>query len=174
MTTTSEPFNEDGTFRSDVFFDTLGSDYISTVLTAARTADSDTKLYINEYNIEYAGAKATAMADLVSNLTSSSVPIDGVGMQAHFIVGSVPTDLKTQIQTFADLGVEVAITELDIRMTLPATDDLLAQQKTDYENVVAACMDVDGCVGITLWDYTVRLLDYHVGGCGDGADVWCL
>lgn len=82
----------------------------------------------------------------------------------------MPTDLKTQIQTFADLGVEVAITELDIRMTLPATDELLAQQKTDYENVVAACMDVDGCVGITIWDYTVRFC-FVALVCFNGTDV---
>ena len=55
------------------------------------------------------------------------------------------------MESFAALGVEVAITELDIRMTLPATDALLAQQKTDYQNVIAACMAVDACVGVTVW-----------------------
>lgn len=92
------------------------------------------------------------MLNLVKDLKSRGVPIDGVGIQAHLIVGQVPGDLKANIQRFADVGVEVALTELDIRMTLPATDALLAQQKTDYQNVIAACKAVSKCVGITVWD----------------------
>ena len=62
--------------------------------------------------------------------------------------------MQTQLSTFAATGVEVAITELDIRMTLPSTPALLQQQKTDYTNVINACMGVDACVGITIWDWT--------------------
>ena len=53
--------------------------------------------------------------------------------------------------------VQVAITELDIRMTLPATDALLAQQKTDYETVIKACNAVPKCIGVTIWDYTDKV-----------------
>lgn len=55
---------------------------------------------------------------------------------------------------FAALDVDVAITELDIRMTLPSTDALLSQQSTDYSNTVAACVETSRCVGITIWDWT--------------------
>ncbi|OQD72664.1 hypothetical protein PENDEC_c020G05276 [Penicillium decumbens] len=55
---------------------------------------------------------------------------------------------------FTALGVQVAITELDIRMTLPSTDALFAQQSTDYFNTVAACVETNGCVGIAIWDWT--------------------
>ncbi|CCX06150.1 Similar to Endo-1,4-beta-xylanase; acc. no. O60206 [Pyronema omphalodes CBS 100304] len=53
-----------------------------------------------------------------------------------------------------NLGVEVALTEVDIRMTLPVTDAKLAQQAVDYKNVVGACVAVGRCIGITIWDYT--------------------
>lgn len=56
--------------------------------------------------------------------------------------------------SYTALGVEVAITELDIRMTLPSTDALLAQQSTDYSSTVGACVGTKGCVGITIWDWT--------------------
>lgn len=153
-----EPFNDDGTFTSDVFFNTLGSSYIGTALTAARAADPSTKLYINEFNIEFAGPKSTAMSNLVSSLRSAGTPIDGIGFESHLIVGEVPTDFQQQLQSFTELGVEVAVTELDIRMTLPVTDALLAQQQQDYQSVVGACKAVSGCVGVTIWDYTVRRL----------------
>ena len=55
---------------------------------------------------------------------------------------------------FTALGVDVAITELDIRMTLPSTAALLAQQSTDYATAVNACLQTARCIGITIWDYT--------------------
>jgi endo-1,4-beta-xylanase len=99
----------------------------------------------------YAGAKATAMQSLVKSLKSAGTPVDGVGLQCHFIVGEVPTTLQTNMEAFTALDVEIAITELDIRMTLPATAALYNQQKTDYENVISACNAVSGCIGVTIW-----------------------
>ena len=55
------------------------------------------------------------------------------------------------------------MTELDIRMTLPETDALLAQQQKDYQSVVQACMNVEKCVGITIWDWTDKVLPCPIG-----------
>ncbi|KAF9056976.1 endo-1,4-beta xylanase [Panaeolus papilionaceus] len=150
----NEPFNDDGTFRDSVFFTTTGTSYISTALRAARAADPQAKLYINDFNIEATGAKATAMVNLVKQLQAEGVPIDGIGLQSHFIVGEVPATLQQSMQNFVNLGLEVAITELDIRMTLPETPALLAQQAKDYTTVITACKNVQRCVGVTLWDWT--------------------
>ncbi|TFK83955.1 glycoside hydrolase family 10 protein [Polyporus arcularius HHB13444] len=150
----NEPFNDDGTWRQDVFFNVLGTTYPAIALKAARAADPNAKLYINDYNIEQSGAKATAMLNLVKQLIADGVPIDGVGFQCHFIVGEVPGTFQTVLEQFTALGLEVAITELDIRTTTPASQSALAQQQKDYQSVVQACMNVDGCVGITVWDFT--------------------
>ncbi|KAJ7174707.1 beta-1,4-endoxylanase, partial [Mycena filopes] len=152
----AEPFNDDGTVRPFVFSNALGLAYVTTALVAARAADPAAKLYINDYNIDSAGAKATAMINLVKALKAAGTPIDGVGIQGHLIVGQVPSKaaLIANYQAFTALGVEIAITELDIRMTLPETPALLAQQQTDYNTVVSACKAVAGCVGVTIWDYT--------------------
>lgn len=149
-----EPFNDDGTYRQDVFYNTLNTNYISIALQAARAADPDAKLYINDYNVEGPGAKSTALQNLVKQLKADNVPIDGVGLQGHFIVGELPGNIQQNIEAFTALGVEVAITELDIRMTLPSTPTLLAQQQKDYQTVITACKNVEGCVGVTIWDYT--------------------
>ncbi|KAF4614084.1 hypothetical protein D9613_007478 [Agrocybe pediades] len=150
----NEPFNDDGTWRDDVFHTTIGDGYVALALKAARAADPAAKLYINDYNIENTGAKATAMLNLAKSLLAQGAPLDGIGFQCHFIVGSVPTSFQSVLEQFTALGLEVAITELDIRMTLPSTPALLAQQKTDYQNVIAACNNVKGCIGVTIWDYT--------------------
>ena len=154
LTELTEPFNDDGTWRTDVFYNTLGTTYVQIALEAARAADPDAKLYINDYNIEGPGAKATAMLNLVKTLKAASVPLDGIGFQCHFIVGELPSGIQTNFESFTAQGVEIAITELDIRMTLPSTPALLAQQKTDYTTVVSACQAVTGCVGVTIWDWT--------------------
>nr|B7SIW2.1 RecName: Full=Endo-1,4-beta-xylanase C; Short=Xylanase C; AltName: Full=1,4-beta-D-xylan xylanohydrolase C; Flags: Precursor [Phanerodontia chrysosporium]ABZ88799.1 endo-1,4-beta-xylanase C precursor [Phanerodontia chrysosporium] len=151
----NEPFNDDGTWRTDVFYNTLGTSYVQIALEAARAADPNAKLYINEYNIEFAGAKATSLLNLVKSLKAADVPLDGIGFQCHLIVGEFSgPGLQTQLSTFAAQGVEVAITELDIRMTLPSTPALLAQQQTDYNSVITACMNVESCIGVTVWDWT--------------------
>ena len=150
----NEPFNEDGTYRSTLWYSGLGSGYIANALTWAHAADPAAKLYINDYNVEGVNAKSTALYDLVKSLKDQGVPIDGVGLQAHLIVGQVPSTLQQNIQRFADLGVDVAITELDVRMQLPATDASLAQQKADFKSVTAACAAVSRCVNVTVWGFT--------------------
>lgn len=95
------------------------------------------------------------MLSLVESLKADDIPLDGIGFQGHLLVGEVPTSIQSQMEAFTALGVEVAITELDIRMTLPATAALYEQQKTDYQTVIAACQAVEQCVGVTIWDYTV-------------------
>ena len=97
------------------------------------------------------------MLNLVKSLKQQGVPIDGVGFQCHFIVGEVPTSFQSVLEQFTALGVEVAITELDIRMPTPASQANLAQQQKDYQSVVQACMNVEGCVGITVWDFTDKV-----------------
>lgn len=98
------------------------------------------------------------MRNLVKQLKKDKVPIDGVGIQAHLIVGSVPTTIRENLQAYTDLGIEVALTELDIRMPTPATPELLEQQKKDYQTVIAACRAVKKCVGVTIWDWTDKVI----------------
>lgn len=150
----NEPFNEDGTYRQDLWYNQLGVSYIADALKAARAADPAAKLYVNDYNIEGTGAKSDGMYNLVKSLKAQGAPIDGVGFQGHFILGQVPSTMKANLQRFADLGVDVAVTELDVRMTTPASAADLQRQATDYTTVVADCLAVARCKGITVWGFT--------------------
>ena len=67
--------NDDGTWRSDVFYNTLGETFVPVALNSAKQADPNTKLYINDYNIETAGAKSTSMQNLVTELKNNGTPM---------------------------------------------------------------------------------------------------
>ncbi|KAG9251555.1 family 10 glycosyl hydrolase [Emericellopsis atlantica] len=152
----NEALNEDGTWRESVFYEVLGEDYIKLAFRVASEADPEAKLYYNDYNLERPGAKVNGALRIVEMLQEDGIRIDGVGMQAHFTAGGAPS-LDEQIEvieSYAALGVEVALTELDVRLeTLPPTEETLALQKEDYKNAVAACAQVDACVGVTVWDF---------------------
>lgn len=147
----NEPFNEDGSLRSDVFFQAMGAGYIADALRTAHAADPNAKLYLNDFNIEGTGTKSNAMFNLVQSLLSQGVPINGVGFESHFILGQVPSTLQANMARFAALGIDVAITELDDRIQLPASTANLTQQATDFTNVWKACLAVSRCVGVSQW-----------------------
>jgi endo-1,4-beta-xylanase len=155
----NEPFNGDGSLVNDVFNQAMGSGYIADALRTAHAADPGAQLYLNDYSIEGENAKSNAMYSLVQSLLAQGVPINGVGFESHFILGQVPSDMLANMQRFAALGVNVAVTELDDRIQLPATTANLNQQATDYATVVRDCLQVSRCVGVSQW------------GVGD-ADSW--
>ncbi|WRT65284.1 uncharacterized protein IL334_002227 [Kwoniella shivajii] len=112
----NEPLNDNGTIKASVWYDVLGEDYLAVCLQYARDAAPNLKLYINDYNIEAVNNKSIALASIVSGLKDQGVPIDGVGFESHFVGGEVPTTLQASMKQFTDMGLDVAITELDVRV----------------------------------------------------------
>jgi endo-1,4-beta-xylanase len=147
----NEPFNSDGSFKQDVFFNAMGSGYIADALRTAHAADPNAKLYLNDFNIEGQNAKSNAMFSLAQSLLAQGVPLNGIGFESHFVLGQVPSDMQANMQRFANLGLDVAVTELDDRITLPASSANLQQQATEFSEVVQDCLNVSRCVGVTQW-----------------------
>ena len=54
----------------------------------------------------------------------------------------------------AALGLKVHLTELDIRMQLPATAELLSAQAQNYRDVVQTCMSYAACDVVVMWGFT--------------------
>jgi endo-1,4-beta-xylanase len=152
----NEALNDDGTWRETIFYNVTGTEYINVAFAAAAEADPLAQLYYNDYNIEYPGPKATAAQNLIKLLKDNGTKIDAIGLESHFIVGETPTtEQQMQVmQEYIDLGVQVVVSELDIRFSsLPPTDAGLQQQSSDYYNSVAACVNVGKeCMGISVWD----------------------
>ncbi|CAG2171365.1 unnamed protein product, partial [Oppiella nova] len=150
----NEVLEGDGTWRNTIWHRAFGSSFVAEAFKTARTADYSAKLYINEHSVEGKNNKSDALYSLCKELLAQGVPVQGVGMQAHLILGQVPKDMVENMQRFADLGLDVAITELDIRIKLPTSKELEAQQARDYAQVYSNCLSVKRCVGVTVWGFT--------------------
>ncbi|GAA0490036.1 hypothetical protein Ade02nite_24480 [Paractinoplanes deccanensis] len=143
----NEAFSDNGDgSRRDSNLQRTGNDWIEAAFRAARAADSGAKLCYNDYNIDNPShAKTQAVLAMVRDFKARGVPIDCVGLQAHFNSGNpVPSNFQTTVSNFAALGVDVQITELDIQGS--GTD-----QANKYRTVVNACLAVARCTGITVW-----------------------
>jgi endo-1,4-beta-xylanase len=151
----NEAFNEDGTLRPTIWLNALGPGYIADAFRWAHQADPHAKLYYNDYNLESIGPKSDAALALVAQLKAQHVPIDGVGFQGHLgIQYPYPGTFGDNLERFAAAGVDVAITEADVRMVLPVTPEKLATQATYFGDMMRSCVAVRRCVSFTLWGFT--------------------
>ena len=123
---------------------------------AAAARSPGTKLYYNDFAFEFGGDKANIIRAWVSSARSRGVPIDGMGFQCHWNVGDVTTvnlaALRSNIESFRALDVEVQITELDIGIA-DNTQASLDAQREAYRRVVETAI-LAGVKGITTWGFT--------------------
>ncbi|MFC3744525.1 endo-1,4-beta-xylanase [Paractinoplanes deccanensis] len=142
----NEAFADGGSgARRDSNLQRTGNDWIEVAFRAARAADPAAKLCYNDYNTDGQNAKSNAVYAMVQDFKARGVPIDCVGFQSHFNAQSpLPADYQANLQRFANLGVDVQITELDIEGSGTA-------QANSYAAVVRACLAVTRCNGITVW-----------------------
>jgi endo-1,4-beta-xylanase len=167
----NEALNENGTYRSSVWYDTIGEAFLPLAFKFAAEATPKSKLYYNDYNLEYGQNKTAGAARIVELIKSYGVRIDGVGFQAHLAAeatGTVPDGppskdtLVGSLETMTNLGVDVAYTELDLRVNTTDADGFeaspasLEAQADAYATVVSSCMDVKRCRGITVWGISDR------------------
>jgi len=93
---------------------------------------------------------------LVQRLLNQRVPIDGMGFQTHLIAGQYPSSMQQNLQRFANLGLDVAITEADVRINLPTDSSKLQTQANDFRQTVEVCLAVSRCTSYTAWGFTDR------------------
>ncbi|KAH9820803.1 family 10 glycoside hydrolase [Melampsora americana] len=165
----NEILGEDGTFRDSFWHQKLKETYPEMAFKAARQAGPKVKLYINDYSVEGINKKSDGLYKLAKGLKSKGL-LDGVGFQTHLIVGQVPKDMKQNLERFAALGLDVAITELDIRMPVPASKENLERQAKDFQEVVQICRSVPRCYSLTVWGVAQNesWIPKEFPGMGDG------
>jgi endo-1,4-beta-xylanase len=110
----NEALNEDGTLRPSPWLKIIGEDYLVKAFQFAHEADPDAQLYYNDYSLENE-AKRKGAVQLITKLKASGIPVYAIGLQGHDKM-DWPTveQQEATIAAFANLGIKVNITELDI------------------------------------------------------------
>jgi endo-1,4-beta-xylanase len=153
----NEPLEPDGSLRESVWSRSLGPDYIARSLRLARAADPSARLFINDFGIEGVNRKSDALYLMVREWLAAGVPIDGIGFQTHLSTSlGLPAGFSRNLQRFAELGLDVAITEADVRIPLPVTPEKLVAQAKMYGDAIKACLAVPRCVSFTVWGVSDR------------------
>lgn len=165
---------------SNLFYEVIGEDYVELSFLYAKNAvealqeknpETDIKLFYNDYSTYYS-EKRDAICSLVESINSYAKDADGnyrklcdgVGMQGY--IGGYGTQngcmniddiqrVTTAIETFAQLGVEVQITEMAVRNY---SDSLADTDKHGlfYKLLMKALVEVNSgeekpLTGISIW-----------------------
>jgi endo-1,4-beta-xylanase len=156
----NEIFDESGNYRTEenIWIRELGPGIVAQAFRWAHRADPEAKLFFNDYGVEDPNPKSDAYYELVQQLQADGVPVDGFSVQGHLSMQyDAPSRLEENLQRFADLGLETAVTEIDVRMVVDGaepTTDQLQEQADYYRQVLGDCLDVEGCNSFTVWGFT--------------------
>jgi endo-1,4-beta-xylanase len=139
--------------QKSFWLDHIGPDYVDMAFRWAREADPDVKLYYNETGGEGGGPKSEATYKLVKGMRDRGVPLDGVGLQMHVTLERAPQveALSSNIQRLGKLGLDVQITEMDVRIPVPPSEADLAAQAAVYRNVAQSCLANSNCKALLTW-----------------------
>ena len=160
----NEAFNGDGTLRSYFWYNSPGiglpgTGYIEQAFRWAHAADPKALLFYNDYSAETINQKSDAIYRMAQDFKARGVPLDGIGMQMHFTTstGSLAS-MEANIKRITDLGLQVQITELDVRLPVNssgvATSAALATEAQIYHDIVAMCLKYARCTAIQTWGFT--------------------
>jgi endo-1,4-beta-xylanase len=159
----NEAFNDNGTMRSTLWYDQpgigagSGTGYIEKALRWARAADPNAKLFYNDYDAEEINAKSDAIYAMAKDFKKRGVPLDGIGFQTHVtLTFDEPNKLASyakNLERFAKLGLDLHITELDVRLTDSSPASLEAQAHL-YGEITRLCLQQPSCKLIQTWGFT--------------------
>ena len=180
----NEAIDDDSTkfLRNSLWYRICGEDFIAKAFEYAHEADPAAILFYNDYNTERP-EKRERVYQLLKKLVDAKVPINGVGIQAHWsIYEPDQKDLVATIKKFASLGLKIQVTELDVsiypweknRRTLRPgesdayTPELQKKQADKYAEVFKIFRKYHNVItGVTFWNISDRhtwLDNYPVAG----------
>lgn len=149
--------------KANLFYDHVGSDYVELAFLYARQTlqamgNPRIDLYYNDYSTFYAG-KRDAICELIKSINRYQSDgnggylklCDGMGMQSY--IGGFGTQngcmnngdialVKTAMLKFADLGIDVQVTELAVR-NYESDEDTFNKHAAFYRNLFKAYMEVN-------------------------------
>jgi endo-1,4-beta-xylanase len=157
-------FNSDGILWTKIGTNPDRADYLRVAFRTARATDPDAILCMNEHGTEGSVPDRTQnMIDAVRRFKAEGIPIDCVGIQTHLPsetsqLRHPPTydEVLKVMKTYADMGVQVQVTEFDIQSPRSAPDWNKASKIA--ADVLKACIDSPNCTAFTNWGFSQAYL----------------
>ncbi|MDJ0691888.1 MAG: endo-1,4-beta-xylanase [Xenococcaceae cyanobacterium MO_188.B32] len=167
----NEAIADDGSLRDSFWLKGIGPEYIEMAFHWAHEANPKAILIYNDYGGEGLNRKSDAIYQLVKSLKERDVPIHGVGLQMHLRLDSPPSSLEVgeNMIRLANLGLEVQITEMDVRIRQPSTAQDYEQQAKIYQEMLHICLLASNCNTFVTWGFSDRhsWIPSHFEGWGD-------
>ncbi|HEX6352201.1 endo-1,4-beta-xylanase [Actinophytocola sp.] len=153
----NEVIDDNAQLRDTLWLRVLGPGYIADAFRWAHKADPKAKLFLNDYNVEGVNAKSDAYLALAKDLLAQGVPVHGFGAQGHYGVQfgfHSAAEVAGNLGRFEALGLETAITEVDVRMLMPPDTVKLQAQAQGYSVLLQGCLLARRCNSFTVWGFT--------------------
>lgn len=154
---------------NDWWADNIGDQsYIDQSFIWARQADPNAKLILNDFDNEAINDTSNAMYEYVKGALARGVPIDGIGMQMHIdgVHPPVKDEVAANMKRFADLGLEIYVTEFDVNMDNVKADAAAKDQIQGniYYEMMRACIESKVCHSFAFLGITDKETWYnHIG-----------
>ena len=151
-------FNSDGIEWTNIGSNPDRADYLRVAFRTARAADPDAILCMNDWGNEGSVPDRTQnMIDTVKAFKAEGIPIDCAGMEAHLNLESAPTytQIFKAMKEYADIGVQVQVTEFDIQAPRAAAD--WSKASMIARDILKACGDFANCTAFNNWGFSQAL-----------------
>lgn len=153
------PGSNNTTSGNSLWMQTVGKDFIEKSFEYARKyAPKGCKLFYNDYN-EYEDRKSSFIYDILVDLKSKDL-VDGMGMQSHWTMDYPNLNMfETSVRKYNSLGLEIHLTELDMKQ--PNNDTYaLNQQASRYKALINKVVDLKNegmnITTVIFWGVTDR------------------
>ena len=161
----NEEFDFEGNHQQTPLFNMLGESYIERAFHWAHESDSEVKLFINEFGIEELNKRSDLTYNMIVDLLNNGVPVHGIGFQMHRALGNdaewlnkLPDleSMRKNFQRFADLGLEIHITEMDISLQkgIGRYEEMLMEQAKAYREILEVALSIKNFKALVVWGVT--------------------
>lgn len=157
----NEAFDEQGRRRDFVMQRVIGEDWVEHAFRFAHAADPTATLLYNDYGLEWGALHGgnreyDAVLEMVRDFLRRAVPIHGIGLQCHFDLqySQLPhaADFSALVRSFAELGLRVQATELDVRLDHVAEDrSVNLRRQESVVDLVCDTIDAYRTGSVCVW-----------------------
>lgn len=144
-------------WRDSPWLQIIGPEFFDQAFNIAHEVDPKAQLLYNDYNM-HLKQRRDFVVPLIQKLKKRGVPIQGIGMQAHYQPDTPIEEVEKSIVAYAKEGMRVHITELDVDI-LPAAWEHMSANISDLQEYSD---DIDPWTDGLPPEKEQELTDYYV------------